>query len=104
MFGGTIQLAVYRNRLRLTEVKSGTVVERPAVHQFSAASMLIADRERLELEFGDLVRQLPFSRIFAYPAVEVVSTETVLQPVERDALSQGIMAAGARKVVWRGER
>ncbi len=88
----------------LTEVKSGAIVERPAVHRFSAAWMLIADRERFELEFGDLVRQLPLRRLFAYPVVEVVSTETVLQPVERDALSQGIMTVGARKVVWRDGR
>ena len=104
MFGGTIQLAVYRNRLRLTEVKSGTVVERPAVHQFSAASMLIADREMLELEFDELVRQLPLSRLFSYPTVHVVSTEAPLQPVERDALERAIVAIGARKVMFSAPR
>src|SRR6478735_1112168 len=100
MFGGTIQLAVYRNRLRLTEPKSGAVVERPAVHQFSAATMLIADEEKFGSEFDELVRQLPISRLFAYPTIELVSTEAVLQPVERDALSRAVIKSGAKKVTW----
>jgi hypothetical protein len=104
MFGGTIQLAIYRNRLRLTEVKSGTVVERQAVHLFSTASMLIADREKLEREFGELVKRVPLSRLFSYPTVQVVSTEAPLQPVEREALERAIASVGVRRVIFSTQR
>jgi hypothetical protein len=104
MFGSTIQLAVFRNRLRLTDVKTGTVIERNAIHLFSTASMLIANRETLEREFGELVRQIPRSRLFAYPTVEVVATEAALEPVEREALQRAIADAGAAKVILPDER
>ena len=104
MFKPIIKLAVFRNRLRLTDVKSGTVLERDALHPFSAASMLIADRECLEREFGELVRQIPRSRLFIYPTIEVVSTEAVLQPVEREALQRALMDAGVAKVILPDDR
>ena len=99
MFGSTIKLSVYRNRLRLTDEKTGTVVERQAVYPFSTDTMLIANRETLEQEFGELVRQIPRSRLFHYPAVEVVATEAKLHPVEREALQRAIADAGASKVI-----
>jgi hypothetical protein len=104
MFGTTIQLAVHRNRLRVTDPKSGTVLERPAVHEFSAPSMLIADREMLQRELFELLRQLPRSFLFRYPAVEVVSTEAALQPVEREALERAIVDSGASEVIFSTQR
>ena len=104
MFGSTIKLAVYRNRLRLTDVKTGAVVERAALHPFSTDSMLIANRATLEREFGELVRQIPRSLLFAYPTVEVVSTEARLEPVEREALQRAIADAGASKVIFPDEQ
>ena len=105
MFAAKWELAVFRNRLRLTDLKSGETGERAAIYPFSTSRMLIANQECLEQEFKELAIELSSKRrFFIYPEVRIVSTESPLEPVERDALRRAIADAGASKVFFMDER
>ena len=67
MFTSAFELAVLRNRLRLTDLETGRTLERAATYPFSTSRMLIANRECFEQEFKTLLTETGFTGVDIEP-------------------------------------
>ena len=104
MFTSHWDVVVGRNRLTLSERKTGKRVERPARYPFSSDLLLVSQREMLEQEFRELViEMIGKRRLLLYPHLHVTAAAASLEPLERDAIRGAFLDAGCSKVSFPDE-
>jgi hypothetical protein len=99
----TYELSIFKNRLRLRDPSDGSTSERSSVHLFSTDRVLIADRERFEVELSELIRAHKRRMPLFGPNVHVIHVEWPLVPVERTALRESLAAIGFSRIVLPGD-
>lgn len=96
-----LDVAIYRDRVQVTDRTTGAFADQRADYPFSAATNLIAQPRFLEDTIVRAIRQIlqgGFS--LKSPVAHVVSTELPLSPSQRGIVADALREAGMREIVF----
>lgn len=99
-----LDIGLYRNRVQVTDRKTGLFVDHHAEYPFSSDKLLVSDQRYLEHTLSHAIRKLMKGGfILFYPKAYVSGTETPLEPVERTALRMALINTGFKTIVFEDE-
>lgn len=94
-----LDVALYRDRVQVTDRKTGLFVDHRAERAFSSDELLIADQRNLEHTLSHAIRKLLKGGFLLFqPRANVVSTEAPLTAVERQALRVALINTGFKSI------
>ena len=100
-----VDVAIYRDRVQVTERRSGVFIDQRADHPFSSDRQLVADAPRFEHALSHALRQI--LRTGGYmlyePRAVVGPTDPVLTPPERDLVRRVLNDTGFRQIEFQDE-
>ena len=107
MFGTDIYVRIYRNRMRVKNLKSGEEADGLPEAPFSTARMLVGDFASADKTLKAAMAQVGGKSFLASPSVLMHPLELVeggLSQIEERILQELAAGAGARKVrIWLGQ-
>ena len=96
-----LDVAIYRNRVQVTDRATGRFADQRAQHPFSSERSLIANTRFLEDTIVRAIRQiLEGGFALGDPIAHVVSSEWPLSPSQKDIVAIALREAGMREVVF----
>ncbi|MCH2486700.1 MAG: hypothetical protein MK010_03020 [Erythrobacter sp.] len=95
-----VDVAIYRDRVQVTERKSGLFVDQRADHPFSSDERLVADATRFDHALSHALRQVLKSGGFMLyePRAVIGPTDPPLTAPERDLVRRVLKDSGFRTV------
>ena len=96
-----LDVAIYRDRVQVTDRTTGAFADQRADYPFSTATNLIAQPRFLEDTIVRAIRQIlqgGFS--LKSPVAHVVSTELPLSPSQKEIVADALREAGMREIVF----
>ena len=100
-----VDVAIYRDRVQVTERKSGLFVDQRADHPFSSDERLVADATRFDHALSHALRQVLKSGGFMLyePRAVVGPTDPALTPAERALVRRVLQDTGFRRIEFEDE-
>jgi hypothetical protein len=100
-----VDVAIYRDRVQVTERKSGFFVDKRADLSFSTDERLIADAARFEHALSHALRQILRNGGYMLykPSALVGPTDPPLSPEDRDLVRKVLRDTGFREIEFRDE-
>ncbi len=96
-----LDVAIYSDRVQVTDRKTGLLVDHRAEYAFSSAELLIADRRFLEHTMSHAIRKLMKGGFVLFdPRAHITHTERPLTPPERAILRTVLCDTGFKKVTF----
>lgn len=94
-----LDVALYRDRVQVTDRKTGLFADHRAERPFSSDETLIADQHNLEHTLSHAIRKLLKGGFLLFqPRAYVVSTEAPLTAPERAALRLALVNTGFKSI------
>lgn len=105
MFAHSVELTVHRDRLTITDAKSGSMVDRRAVEPFSCEHLVVARPDRLAALLREIIVELHGKRRFLmFPHLRIGAGSDLLHEIEIAALRKIAEDAGFRNVAFDEQR
>lgn len=96
-----VDVAIYRDRVQVTDRKTGLFVDYRAEYPFSDGSTLIAEPRFLEHALSHSVRKLLKGGFVLFqPRAHVTHTEFPLSPTERERLRKSLYETGFKRITF----
>jgi hypothetical protein len=100
-----VDVAIYRDRVQVTERKSGIFIDQRADHPFSSDTQLVADATRFEHALSHALRQILKTGAYMLyePRAVVGPTDPALTPPERALVRRVLQDTGFRRIEFEDE-